>query len=267
MPLLGLTLARLYRELGSDGDLSLDEYERMGGMAEVIKDEAESVLSPDPATRQTQLEQLHDAFIPALVTINPDSEQPMRRVAKLPDLPADSRPLVQALVDKHLLLSDLRGGQPVIEVAHESLFRQWDVLVDWLREERTDLLEVDRLEQAVSAWINNDRKAPWLMGGERLDRAEALAAKQRYSRRLEGSREFCWRHANGRKQREEEDQLRNEKLDAETAARREAEKRQQEAQLAARKLWAAVVGVAFLFIITVVFLAAPFTTGKRHRLH
>ena len=84
LPLLGLTLARLYREFGSDGDLTLDEYEHMGGMADIIKNEAESILSADPATRQTQLEQLHDAFIPALVTLNPDSDQPLRRVAVWP---------------------------------------------------------------------------------------------------------------------------------------------------------------------------------------
>ena len=33
LPLLSLTLSRLYRDYSSDGDLRLDEYKRMGGMA------------------------------------------------------------------------------------------------------------------------------------------------------------------------------------------------------------------------------------------
>ena len=52
LPLLSLTLARLYHNFGADGDLRLDEYQRMGGMADVIDTEAESTLSADPAVRR-----------------------------------------------------------------------------------------------------------------------------------------------------------------------------------------------------------------------
>ncbi|CAI8820069.1 dynein assembly factor with WDR repeat domains 1 [Pseudomonas sp. IT-194MI4] len=233
LPLLGLTLARLYRDYGSDADLRLDEYERMGGMADVIKDEAESVLSSVPDIYLSQLELLHNAFIPALVAINPINDQPLRRVAAMSDLPAESRPLIRALVDKHLLLSDLREGASVVEVAHESLFRQWDVLVDWLREERLNLKEVDRLEQAVLAWLNNGRKTAWLLQGERLDVAEVLALKSRYRRRLEGVSEFLLAsRAREMEQREQEASLREKRINAEAALRQEAEKR----QLAAEKL-------------------------------
>ena len=190
LPLLGLTLARLYRDFGGDGNLTLDEYQAMGGMEDVIRDEAESVLAADPATRAAQLDTLHDAFIPALVTINPQNNEPMRRVATLSELPADSHPLIQALIDKHLLLSDVREGGRVIEVAHESLFRQWGVLAAWLHQEAGDLKDVDRLEQAVLAWENSEQKPAWLMEGDRLANAEALAAKPRYRQRLERAREY-----------------------------------------------------------------------------
>lgn len=48
LPLLSLTLARLYRDYGSDGDLRLDEYEAMGSMRSVVNDEVESLLAHDP---------------------------------------------------------------------------------------------------------------------------------------------------------------------------------------------------------------------------
>ena len=184
LPLLSLTLARLFTQYGADGDLRLNEYLQMGGMADIIHSEAESVIAGDPERRRLQLDSLHAAFIPWLATINPDNDQPVRRIARLADLPQDSVALVQALIDRRLLLSDARDGEVVIEVAHESLLRQWTTLADWLRMEREDLKDADRLEQAATAWTKSGRKADWLIEGERLAAAQALAAKPAYSRRL-----------------------------------------------------------------------------------
>lgn len=211
LPLLGLTLARLYRDYADDGNLTLAEYDAMGGMEHVIRNEAESVLTSDLAARETQLEHLRDAFIPALVTINPHNNEPMRRVAALSELPTASQPLVQALVDKRLLLSDLRDGEQVVEVAHASLFRHWDVLKRWLQQEAEDLKHVDRLEQAASAWEASDHNPAWLMEGDRVTTAEALSVKPRYSKRLEGAQNFLRAsraRENERRDKEEEQRRR-----------------------------------------------------------
>ena len=107
---------------------------------------------------------LHDAFIPWLATINPDNDQPMRRVARWDDLPDASRPLIEALVDKRLLVKDTRDGQVVVEVALESLLRQWDELAGWLRDERQDLKTADDLERTAAAWAHQ-RPRPRLAAG------------------------------------------------------------------------------------------------------
>ena len=137
LPLLSLTLARLYEDYGSDGEITLDEYESMGGMRCVVESEVDGVLSTDPTERRTQLERLRAAFIPWLATINPVNDQPLGRVARWSDLPAESHRLIDALVAKRLLLKDERDGEVVVEVALESLLRQWDALAGWLREEAT----------------------------------------------------------------------------------------------------------------------------------
>ena len=41
LPLLALTLERLHRDFGADGDLTVAEYESMGGMAEVVQTEVD----------------------------------------------------------------------------------------------------------------------------------------------------------------------------------------------------------------------------------
>ena len=262
LPLLGLTMARLYRVYGTDGDLQLKEYLDMGGMADVITTEAESVLSIDPHTRSDQLTLLHAAFIPSLATINTENEQPMRRVARMPDLPKDSRPLIHALIDKRLLLSDLRDGEQIVEVAHESLLRQWKVLADWLDNERDDLKEADRLEQDAKAWVRNGKKVDWLREGERLDIGEALAAKPTYQRRLETVREFLLaarqreeqRRAGAERQRQAELVAAQDKQAAAEALAAEQQRATQRARADAARLkkFGQVIGVLLFFAVIAV---------------
>ena len=185
LPLLALTLERLYRDFGADGDLTVAEYESMGGMAQVVQNEVVKLLATDSDQRQVQLDVLHDAFIPWLVTINPDNDEPMRRLARWDDPPAASRPLIDAFVEKRLLVKDTRDGQTVVEVALESLLRQWRELAAWLREEGQNLKDADSLERAAADWQASGHNESWLLEGTRLDEAETLATKPGFRARLD----------------------------------------------------------------------------------
>jgi WD40 repeat protein len=190
LPLLALTLERLYRDFGDDGDLSVAEYESMGGMAQIVQTEVDKLLAADVEARQAQLDLLHDAFIPWLATVNPDNDQPMRRLARWDDLPVGSHPLIQAMVENRLLVKDTRDGKTVVEVALESLLRQWKELAGWLSDEAQDLKDADGLERAHTGWQTSGRDESWLLAGTRLADAETLAAKPRFRDRLEPAREY-----------------------------------------------------------------------------
>ena len=184
LPLLSLTLALLYEDYGSTSELTVDGYEAMGGMNHVVQTQIDSVLARDPTVRESQLDRLHRAFIPWLATINPDNDQPMRRVARRSDLPANARLEIDALVSTRLLVQGERDGEVFVEVALESLLRQWADLAGWLAAERDDLKEADNLERAAVAWEQNDRNAAWLLEGERLSRSESLVSKPGFQDRL-----------------------------------------------------------------------------------
>ena len=190
LPLLALTLHRLYRDFGADGDLTVAEFESMGGMAQVVQTEVDTLLAPDPDQRQARLDILHDAFIPWLATINPASDQPMRRLARWDDLPAASHPLIDGFVEKRLLVKDTRDGQTVVEVALESLLRQWRELAAWLRDEAQDLKAADTLERAAADWQASGRNESWLVEGTRLAEAETLSAKPGFRNRLDPTRDY-----------------------------------------------------------------------------
>lgn len=98
LPILALTLSRLYADYGSTGELRLANYEALGGMRHVVQTEIDAVLATDAAQREARLATLRAAFVPWLATVNPANDQPMRRVARWSDLPEASRPLIDALV-------------------------------------------------------------------------------------------------------------------------------------------------------------------------
>ncbi len=195
LPLLSLTLARLYTDWTDEADerggqLTLAHYESMGGMRDVVNNEIEQVLLARHGDRQHQLALLRAAFIPELVTINPDNDQPMRRMARYDDLPADSRPLIDDLVAKRLMVKDTRSGHVSVEVALESLLRQWDDLAGWLNEERQNLLNAEDLQRNVNAWEKRGRDPDWLLTGTRLADAERLAEKPEFTHRLADTAEY-----------------------------------------------------------------------------
>ena len=238
LPLLALTLERLYRDFGAHADLTVAEYEAMGGMAQVVQTEVDKILAADAEQRQAQLNTLHDAFIPWLATVNPDNDQPMRRLARWDDLPPASHPLMQAMVEKRLLVKDTRDGQTVVEVALESLLRQWRELAAWLREEGQDLKDADSLERAAADWQTSGHNDSWLLEGTRLAEAEALAAKPGFRDRLDPTRDYLQAS-----RRREDDRI-------------EAEKQRQQAELQAAKEHAAALRKRSRILIAVLAMTA-----------
>ena len=221
LPLLALTLARLYTDYARTGELTLANYEAMGGMRRVVQSTVDEILATDPGQRAHQLELLRAAFIPWLATISPDNDQPVRRVARESDLPQESRPLIDALVEKRLLVRDERDGQVVVEIALESLLRQWDDLASWLRQERQNLKTADQIERNATAWASNNNDSAWLLTGTRLTDAETLAERSGFSDRLADTRDYLTasRQAESQRLAKEEDQRQAEVRHARARAR------------------------------------------------
>ena len=98
LPLLGFTLDRLYTDYGGGGQLTLSEYEQLGGVQGSIEAAVNAALA-DPSysaetliERQTKLALLRTAFVPWLARIDPDSGAPTRRVARREEL--SNRPTI-----------------------------------------------------------------------------------------------------------------------------------------------------------------------------
>jgi hypothetical protein len=68
------------------------------------------------------------------------------------------------------------GGEAVVEVTHEALFKAWPTLDQWLTEEHTFLSDIERIKSAHDIWTQApDAQRPGPPGGLLLSRARLAA--------------------------------------------------------------------------------------------
>ncbi len=194
LPLLAFTLERLYVEHGGDGELTVEKYKSLGGIKGSIEaaiERAFKAADADPAIpkdRLARLALLRRGLIPWLAGIDPDTGAPRRRIACLSEIPAESRPLIQQLVEQRLLATDVAKdtGKTTIEPAHEALLRQWDLLEGWLKEDAALLAVLEGVKRASRDWAANGKSAAWLTHATgRLEAAEHLSARPDLAANLE----------------------------------------------------------------------------------
>jgi formylglycine-generating enzyme required for sulfatase activity len=194
LPLLAFTISHLYHEYAASGTLTLHQYENLGGTAGSIDMALKQALAQPanapqiPVRREEQLSLLRATFIPWLTRINPDSSAALRRVAFIAEFSQQSQAMVARLVEARLLVLDRRADGDVVEVAHESLLRQWPVLSEWLKAEADNLKLIEGVERATAQWEHQSRLPSWIdHRGERLFLAEELLTREDFQGRFEES--------------------------------------------------------------------------------
>ncbi|MFY0989563.1 TIR domain-containing protein [Halomonas sp. C05BenzN] len=173
LPLLAFTLRELWEMGGADGRLTLAEYRRLGGLEGAVAKAAQAVFDAVAPSRAQK--QVLRAALFALVRLDEEGRY-TRQVVRWEDLPAASHPLLEPFVQARLLIAGSHGGERTLEVAHESLFRVWKKLSDWLEENREGLQVHNGLRRAAREWQSGGRPAELLNHrGSRLQAARVLA--------------------------------------------------------------------------------------------
>jgi formylglycine-generating enzyme required for sulfatase activity len=177
LPLLAFTLEKLWQkwkergspmlsQRGERWDLTVADYEVLGGVAGAVSSQAKLCWNPQTGS-EADTAALREAFLYHLVTLNEEG-QAAKRAVELQELPERSRPIVQRMVNRRLLVSD--AGR--VEIAHEALLRTWEPLVDWIEEGKEELLQrrqVRHLVEDLKAEAPRQRR-------QALEQLAALAA-------------------------------------------------------------------------------------------
>ena len=176
LPLLQYALTELF-ENRQDNRLTLSGYEQMGGLAGSIGRRADAIHAELEAEDQATA---REVFV-RLVTVEENTEDTRRRVrrSELMSIGAAAASVDRVLdaFGHHRLFvfdRDAATRGPTVEVAHEALIRHWPRLREWIDERREDLLVQRRLEVATRDWLAAGRDPSYLVGGGRLEQAEAF---------------------------------------------------------------------------------------------
>jgi basic membrane lipoprotein Med (substrate-binding protein (PBP1-ABC) superfamily) len=179
LPLLEFALAELFDQK-TGVSLTVDGYRALGGLRGVLSRSAEALygdLSPDE--RQVAMQ----VFL-RLVQLGRGTAESRRRLPILELTGLELDPVVLSKVldsfGRRRLLSfdrDPVTGQATVEVAHESLFREWERLAAWIDRHRAALQRYEMFLTATEEWEASGRHRDYLLTGTRLAEFEAWSAE------------------------------------------------------------------------------------------
>jgi tetratricopeptide (TPR) repeat protein len=196
LPLLAFALQALYR-LCSDAKLVMAaDYQRCGRLQGAIDAAAGRVLAiagadPDlPRDRDARLSLLRRGLVPWLACSVPGSSTAKRRRARAREIPLDSIPIIELLVEERLATRgvDAVSGEATYELAHDVLLDRWTLLRDWIAAERRLDATLETLQRAARDWDAHGRAHDWAKhAGSELQGAESLYAQPEFLSRLEAT--------------------------------------------------------------------------------
>jgi len=172
LPLLAFALREMTDRFG-DGvrrgePLTIDQYSRqLGGLQGALARSAESLCD----NAAGEIDALRQALL-KLVRVDAEGRY-VRQPRAWRELPPEVHPLLERFVQARLLVSRSEGGgERMLEVAHEALFRSWGRLAEWLAADREFLLWRERLRSGSDAWQCNRRDANLVLRGPVLVEAQ-----------------------------------------------------------------------------------------------
>ncbi|MBK9967227.1 MAG: trypsin-like peptidase domain-containing protein [Holophagales bacterium] len=161
LPLLQYALDRLWQE--RDGDALTEEvYLGFGGIGQVVATKAEEAFGKLDESGQELAQRL---FL-RLVWIRSDGPNTRRLLpyGALQALPSEARALAFRFVTARLLVATAEG----LEIAHESLLRQWARLAKWVKEAPEAERRLQQVEAARREWSERGELPEDLMPPHRL---------------------------------------------------------------------------------------------------
>ena len=193
LPLLQYTLDQLWeaRKEPAKDWLTLASYEQLGGKKRGIKGilekRANEVYNNLLSTEERPVAKY--IFL-SLTQLNEDAEDTRKR-KRIADLVTSrySKDLInevlQKLTDERLIVTRISetdsGNLAVVDVAHEILIREWELLRGWINENRKFLIQQKEIEAAAEEWQSqkNKKKKDYLIRGKRLREARKFQKEQK----------------------------------------------------------------------------------------
>jgi len=167
LALMAYALDELYYEGKEDTILTIDEYERVGGVQGAIGRRAETSFNAMPQEVQDTIKIVFRELV----------EVDERGTATRQRIPISSfvgnpnaLKLIHSLTKARLLVTsyDKTLKKEIVEVAHEALLRSWPRLAGWIENTQEDLRLLRQVRNAAHEWDRHGRPSAFLWQHERL---------------------------------------------------------------------------------------------------
>jgi WD40 repeat protein len=173
LPFLSYALLVTWRHREAD-TLTLDAYHATGGIYRAVGLAADAIVDSLPSGDQ----QIIRRVLVRLVRIGERTEDTRRSVALEDLLPPEDDPryvTARAIVSRFITARLLTAADGTVTITHEALIRAWPRLSGWINDDRTGLLQWQRLTDAAVSWRDGGREPGELYQGQRLAAASEWA--------------------------------------------------------------------------------------------
>jgi signal transduction histidine kinase len=165
LPLLELTLTQLWeRASKAEQQLKVEQFAILGGVSGVLNHYATKLYERLDAIEQDWAKRIYLKLIRTGEEYRDTSQR--QRKQDLTDLGnGEEQELLQViledLVDSRLVVTDVTGSW--VELAHEGLIENWELLNQWRLENREVRRLADKVEDCYQAWIESERDDDFLL--------------------------------------------------------------------------------------------------------
>jgi formylglycine-generating enzyme required for sulfatase activity len=176
LPLMAFALRQLYKAKTADGRLTRSAYEAFDGVHGAIGKRADDAF--EALTSEVQGE-LGNVFLGLLEVdeqgVATRRRAPMSEVARS----QTANTLVCELTDARLLVTDEaknEAHEPMVEVAHEALFRSWPRLAEWIQTTADDHRLRRQITQLAQYWESHERRDEHRWSDDRVEEVVGMLA-------------------------------------------------------------------------------------------
>jgi hypothetical protein len=175
LPFLAFVLRQLWDRQAQESRMTFKGYQELKGLKGAIGRTADAVYGSwvkqqEKAKTSEQEEELRKAFL-SLVQIGEEG-QFIRQPAKLARLPQGVQDIIERFVRSRLLVkSGDKGGEALVELAHETVLTGWPRLAGWVDKASADLRLLRQVKSAAAEWHQKGGAEEFLWPDKRLDAA------------------------------------------------------------------------------------------------
>ena len=173
LPLLEFALTLLW-ERRSDRQLTHAAYKAIGEVQGALATHADKIYKNFDATEQQQVRRISMQLV-----LPGEGAEDTRRIATKSELGQVSWLSVSQLASARLVVTSRNNsGQETVEVVHEALIRHWQLLQGWIDENRSKIIQKNRIERWATEWQQNKQLNDYLLQGKQLKEVKAFQKEE-----------------------------------------------------------------------------------------